>query len=280
MNPLQDKTNFEKGESLERAVEAIEHAVFKYEPSLKNVEYTITRRKIVFFEGANHEIDLHLEFHLAEHHNAVFIFECRNRREKVDKNDVVILDEKAIACGAQKAFLVARSFTKGAEQKSENPRSRVVLLKAKNLLEGDAEFKLPSIKQTSHSDVKMEIALIYDDGMADEGDITSDLPEELTRDLVKCAEVVLAEDIKQQQKAGVSGHVQRTCSHIAPLGPLTFRGRKVVQIGFKISYTFVSVEIPFKLEARFDIDGLGKYLEMSFDHPQRGPLIVCISAKQ
>lgn len=279
MNSFPEITNFEKGESLERAVEAIEHAVLKYEPSLKNVEYTITRRKIVFFEGANHEIDLHLEFHLAKHHNSVFIFECRNRKEKVDKNDVIILDEKAIACGAQKAFLIARSFTTGAEQKTESPRSRVVLLKAKNLLAGDAEFKLPSIKQTSHADVKMEIAFIYDDGLPDEGDITSDLPEELTRDLVKCAELVLAEDMKQQREAGVSGHVPRTCSHIVPFGPLTFRGRKVVQLGFKISYTFVSVEIPFKLEARFDIDGLGKYLEMSFDHPQRGPLLICISAK-
>lgn len=60
---------------------------------------------------------------LASAYNAIFIFECKNIQEKVDKNDIVVFTEKIKVAGAQTGFFVARSFTADAEvQAAKEPR--------------------------------------------------------------------------------------------------------------------------------------------------------------
>ena len=74
-------------------------------------------------DGVRHEIDIFVTIDLGQEYKSVFIFECKNWKAAVDKNEIIILSEKIKATAATHGYLVAKSFTKDAEaQAATDPR--------------------------------------------------------------------------------------------------------------------------------------------------------------
>lgn len=122
-------TPMQKGNALEFAVKAIETAILKASPALKENTFLIESKKIVTVAGVRHEIDIWVEVDLGKGYRAIFIFECKNWEEKVGKNEIIVFSEKIEALQTQKGFFVAKSFTADAEaQAGKDPR--IVLLRA------------------------------------------------------------------------------------------------------------------------------------------------------
>ena len=112
-----------KGKELEDAIEKIETAILKSDPSLKEGTFKIETRKIINSGGVRHEIDVFVTISHPKGYNSVFIFEAKNWEAKVGKNEIIVLQEKIDATLAQRGFFVAREFTEDAvNQAAKNDR--------------------------------------------------------------------------------------------------------------------------------------------------------------
>src|SRR5580704_17255961 len=106
-------TSKDKGDALEHAVKAIESVIRRSYSGLSENTLRIEAKKIVVVEGVHHEIDVHVTVDLGRSYSAIFIFEYKNwLGEKVGKNEIIVLAEKVKACGAQRGFFVAKSYTR------------------------------------------------------------------------------------------------------------------------------------------------------------------------
>jgi hypothetical protein len=120
----------ERGELLEQGVRAIERHLLAVEGNVKDSDLAIETRKIIVHQGVKHEIDVHVTVSNARGYDAVFVFECKNWKDKVDKNEIVIFSEKIKVATAQRGFFVARDYTADARaQAALDPR--MVLLTAR-----------------------------------------------------------------------------------------------------------------------------------------------------
>lgn len=124
---MSDLSSNEKGNQLEAAVRSIETSIFNEAPSLREKPVRIEPRKIVTTDGVRHEIDLFVTVHVAKDSDSIFIFECKNWKDAVDKNEIIIFSEKIKSVDAQTGFFVARSYTKDALAQAEKD-SRVRIL--------------------------------------------------------------------------------------------------------------------------------------------------------
>jgi|SRR5277367_2049081 len=121
-------TPSEKGNALEAAVASIERYILDTSPGLKERPFLIESNKIVTVDGVRHEIDIFVTIDLGDGYKSVFIFECKNWRESVGKNELIIFAEKITVTQAQRGFFVAKSFTKDAEaQAATNPRISILI---------------------------------------------------------------------------------------------------------------------------------------------------------
>jgi hypothetical protein len=119
----------EKGDALEGAVRAIETAILRNAPGYAEGTFTIEGKKILRIADVRHEIDVYVIATLAPKYEAVFIFECKNWKDKVGKNEIIVFSEKIRVSRAQRGFFVAAEFTADAEaQTAQDPRME--LLKA------------------------------------------------------------------------------------------------------------------------------------------------------
>jgi hypothetical protein len=126
-------TSKDKGDALEHAVKAIESVILRSYSGLSENTFRIEAKKIVVVEGVHHEIDLQVTVDLGRGYSAIFIFECKNwLGEKVGKNEIIVLAEKVKACGAQRGFFVAKSYTRDAIAQAALD-SRIELLMAEEL---------------------------------------------------------------------------------------------------------------------------------------------------
>jgi Restriction endonuclease len=118
----------EKGNALEAAVVAIEELILRTSPNVKEKTYLIESKKRINVGGVHHEIDLFVTFELGPGYKPVYIFECKNWKEAVDKNEIIVFAEKIAAAGAQRGFFVAKSFTADAvAQANKEPRMELVI---------------------------------------------------------------------------------------------------------------------------------------------------------
>jgi len=118
----------EKGDVLEAAVLAIERQILQKSPSVKEKSYVIESKKVIVVGGVRHEIDVFVTFDLGLGYKPVYIFECKNWKEAVGKNEIIVFAEKIGATGAQRGFFVAKSFTSDAEAQSrKEPRMELVI---------------------------------------------------------------------------------------------------------------------------------------------------------
>ena len=59
-------------------------------PGYTESSFRIEGKKIVRANGVRHEIDIYVSVILGTGYDAVFIFECKNQEEKVNKNDIIV----------------------------------------------------------------------------------------------------------------------------------------------------------------------------------------------
>lgn len=122
----------QKGNSLEMAVHALESAILRRSPGYSEKTFHIAGKRIIRIGGVHHEVDIWVNVEIGDGYNATFIFECKNQKAKVNKNDIVAFAEKIKAAQAQTGFFVAKSFTRDAKaQASSEPR--IQLLSAREL---------------------------------------------------------------------------------------------------------------------------------------------------
>jgi hypothetical protein len=118
-----------KGRELENAVHAIEAVILQSSPTLHDKAFAIEARKLITVGGVRHEIDIFVTVEVAKGYTSVFIFECKNWKAAVGKNELIIFSKKIQATSAQSGFFVAKSFTKDAVAEAHQD-PRITLLTA------------------------------------------------------------------------------------------------------------------------------------------------------
>jgi hypothetical protein len=120
-------SSYQKGNALEDAVRAIEELILRASPNVKEKSYLVESKKVITVGGVHHEIDLFVSFELGPGYKSIYIFECKNWKEAVGKNEIIVFAEKIAAAGAQRGFFIAKSFTVDAlAQASKEARMELV----------------------------------------------------------------------------------------------------------------------------------------------------------
>jgi hypothetical protein len=116
-----------KGRELEEAVRFIQESILKTNPNLVGTKFSIEMDKIVKVLGVRHEIDVYVKTLPDSRFEATWIFECKDWKKPIGKNEVMILAGKVDAVKANRGFMVGRRFTKDAEaQVSQDARLKLV----------------------------------------------------------------------------------------------------------------------------------------------------------
>src|SRR6266849_4908962 len=100
----------QKGNALENAVRGIENLLLSLSPSLQQETYKIESKKIISVRDVHHGIDVFVSVDLGSAYKSVFIFECKNWKDPVGKNEVIVFSEKIGVCQAQWGCIVAKAF--------------------------------------------------------------------------------------------------------------------------------------------------------------------------
>ncbi len=116
-----------RGDVLEQAVRTIETAILRTLPAAGHSKLTIETKKIIVVEGVKHEIDVWVHVDPGGGYDTLVVFECKDWKKTVGKNEVIVLSEKLKASGAQHGYLVARKFSRYASAQAKLDR-RIELL--------------------------------------------------------------------------------------------------------------------------------------------------------
>ncbi len=117
----------DKGDALENAVAAIEEVILQSSAGIGR-RPIIEKKKVIMVNGVRHEIDVYVTVDLAPGYKPIFIFECKNWKEAVGKNEIIIFSEKIDASHANSGCFVAKSYTTDAvSQAKQDPRITLLL---------------------------------------------------------------------------------------------------------------------------------------------------------
>ena len=132
----------EKGDALENAVAAIEEVILPSSAGMPG-KPIVEKKKIITVNGVHHEIDVYVTADLAPGYKPIFIFECKNWKEAVGKNEIIIFSEKIDASHATSGCFVAKSFTTDAvNQAKTDPRITLLLAAEYDPVSGPEVFQL------------------------------------------------------------------------------------------------------------------------------------------
>lgn len=93
----------------------IQRAILDTEPSLRGTQFTIETNQHFTINGVRHEVDVLVKTLPASPYESVWIFECKNWKRTVGKNEPIVLAEKVKALRANRGFFVARRISKHAK---------------------------------------------------------------------------------------------------------------------------------------------------------------------
>ena len=79
----------------------------------------IESNKVVIVESVRHEIDIYVVIERSKSYQSIFIFECKNWKDPVDKKEIIDFSEKIRALQAQKGFFVAPKLSSSAEAQAK-----------------------------------------------------------------------------------------------------------------------------------------------------------------
>lgn len=112
----------QKGDNLEEAVSHVENFILNSNPQFANLPFTIDTKKIFIIEGVKHEIDVYVEIDIGNGYKSIFIFECKNWKTPVNKNEIIIFNEKINIVNAQNGYFISKRYTKDAECQAKQYR--------------------------------------------------------------------------------------------------------------------------------------------------------------
>jgi len=119
--------NLLKGKALENAVSTIERFILLHTPEFTQSDIKFYKNKIFIIDGVKHEVDLYVEINPNTQYSSFFLFECKNWKKPIGKNEVISFSEKIKKIKAQKGIFVAKSFSKFAiAQAILDPRMELV----------------------------------------------------------------------------------------------------------------------------------------------------------
>lgn len=146
-----------KGRVLEDAVEAIERAILETDPDMANRTIRVEARKRIVVQGVTHVIDLWVELPGPKGYDALFVFECKNWEVDVTKDEVTLFSEKIRASGAQRGYIVARTYNDGARAQAKlDPRVQLVDVRKKEFDRLTAPlFPMFQINEGGHAAVQL-----------------------------------------------------------------------------------------------------------------------------
>ena len=117
----------DKGDALENAVAAIEEVILQSSAGTGR-KPIVEKKKIIVVNEVRHEIDVYVTADLAPGYKPIFIFECKNWKEAVNKNEIIIFSEKIDVSRATSGCFVAKSYTSDAvNQAKQDPRITLLL---------------------------------------------------------------------------------------------------------------------------------------------------------
>jgi hypothetical protein len=122
-----------KGDALERAVQVLETYILSTKHATKEAIVTIEPKKIIDVNSVKHEIDIYITIDHGKGYESIFIFECKNWENKVNKNEIIVFSEKIAVTRASKGFFVAKSFTSDAEARAVQDRRMTLLIATEEL---------------------------------------------------------------------------------------------------------------------------------------------------
>jgi Restriction endonuclease len=255
-----------KGTALELIVSAIETLILSTTLKIQdNGVVRIDNRKIISVAGVRHEADIQVTVDLAEGYKSVFIFECKNWKEKVGKNEIIIFSEKIKVFNAQHGFFIAKSFTSDAtEQAKLDQKIELVIAKEND----PASTILPfGFQYTFQKPTNVIVKLIKNlhASNAEPFDITGKevVLNGETVDFLKFLDSWVTSEINESMKAFPSGSLadgdyQRSCiaRREFDAGQFTVDGADFQVIDLKIDFD-IHLKRPSVL-ANFDISGRGQ----------------------
>jgi len=117
----------DKGDALENAVAAIEEVILQSSAGIGR-KPIIEKKRILIVNGVRHEIDVYVTVDSAPGYRSIFIFECKNWKEAVGKNEIIVFSEKIDVSRATSGCFVAKSYTSDAvNQAKQDPRITLLL---------------------------------------------------------------------------------------------------------------------------------------------------------
>src|SRR4051794_8666377 len=108
-----------KGDALENAVQLIEAVILRTNPATKEAPITIETKKTAIVDGVRHEIDVFVTIDYGRGYKAVFIFECKNWKDTVGKDEIIVFSEKINAVQAQQGYFIAKRYTRYASNQAK-----------------------------------------------------------------------------------------------------------------------------------------------------------------
>lgn len=270
----------QKGNELERAVQNIEETIVRSFPNLKEEDFDIEPKKIIVSDGVRHEIDLYVKYSLPLGYDSVFVFESKNWKKPVDKNQIIDFSEKIKVTNAQRGFFVAKSYSSSAvAQAKKDPRMEIlsamelspdliaipfgfhfVGTEEKSVYELIlCEAKASSVSCVENEDRSSLTSLMLDTASFELDGRKIDLPEYL--------DGWIEEEIDKDMSGFPSGDLPNgvyTRKVVAEKEivdkVLSVNGHVVENIKMKLSYT-VRVSRP-KIRSVFDIEGRGRTIQL------------------
>ena len=128
----------DKGDALENAVAAIEEVILQSSAGMGR-KPIIEKKKIIKVDQVRHEIDVYVTADLAPGYRSIFIFECKNWKEAVGKNEIIVFSEKIDVSRATSGCFVAKSYTSDAVNQAKRDPRITLLLAAEHDPENAAE---------------------------------------------------------------------------------------------------------------------------------------------
>lgn len=114
-------TSNEKGRALEKAVAAIEELIHRAHPSIDTRTVFAELNVKLDDHGVPHEVDVIVTVDPGRQSQEIHAYECKNRVEPADKNDVILFAHKLKILKAKSGALIARGFTAPAKLQAGRP---------------------------------------------------------------------------------------------------------------------------------------------------------------
>ena len=103
------------GRQLENAIRLIQETLLQNDPKFKGGDFTVELNKHFTLDGTRHEVDVYVVTRPATSYEAKVLFECKDWKKPVSKNEVIVLKEKVELLGAARGILVAREISRDAK---------------------------------------------------------------------------------------------------------------------------------------------------------------------